>query len=60
MVETSNKERLVAMHATLHSQLYNSVMPFWEKHSIDEINGGFYNNLDIDGKIYDKKKQVWL
>ena len=57
MVENNELQaKLVEMHSTLHKELYDNVLPFWEKHSIDEKNGGFFNNLDRDGKIYDKKK----
>ena len=41
-------------------ELYEYVVPFWEKHSPDTKNGGFYNNLDFDGKVYDTDKHIWL
>lgn len=43
-----------------HRELYESVLPFWMKHSLDRENGGYYNCLDRDGRIYDTKKHVWL
>eukprot|EP00055_Hartaetosiga_balthica_P006510 m.20480 g.20480 ORF g.20480 m.20480 type:complete len:414 (-) comp5255_c0_seq1:214-1455(-) len=30
------------------------------KNSIDEDHGGFFNNLDRDGIVYDTTKQMWL
>eukprot|EP00045_Choanoeca_perplexa_P013064 m.145913 g.145913 ORF g.145913 m.145913 type:complete len:434 (-) comp16227_c0_seq1:777-2078(-) len=33
---------------------------FWLKHSVDTEHGGYYNNLDRDGSVYDTKKHVWL
>lgn len=33
---------------------------FWLKHSHDTVNGGFFDCLDKDGKIYDENKHVWL
>lgn len=36
------------------------MLPFWLKHSIDSKHGGFFNNLDNDGKVYDTRKHVWL
>ncbi|MCC5926006.1 MAG: AGE family epimerase/isomerase [Bacteroidetes bacterium] len=41
-------------------ELLNHVVPFWEKHSIDRKNGGFWNCLDRDGSKYDTKKYMWL
>lgn len=42
------------------NELFNSVIPFWEKHSPDFENGGFYNCLDQDGSVYDTRKHIWL
>ncbi len=41
-------------------ELFESVLPFWEAHSPDYENGGFYNCLDRQGKVYDTRKHVWL
>ncbi|MFH5833666.1 AGE family epimerase/isomerase [Halalkalibaculum sp. DA3122] len=40
--------------------LLNSVIPFWENHSIDEEYGGYYSCLDRDGTVYDTDKFIWL
>ena len=50
---------------TAYSQLYkntllNNVIPFWETHSIDHDNGGFFSCLDRKGQVYDTDKFVWL
>lgn len=42
------------------TELFERVIPFWERHSPDRINGGYYNCLDRDGKVYDTKKHIWL
>jgi N-acylglucosamine 2-epimerase len=42
------------------NELFNNVIPFWEKHSVDYENGGFWNCLDRDGAKYDTKKYMWL
>ena len=44
----------------LRSNLWGSVLPFWMSHSIDAVNGGFFNNLDEDGTVFDTTKHVWL
>ena len=41
-------------------ELFAQVLPFWERHSPDRIHGGFYNNLDRDGSVYDTTKHIWL
>ena len=37
-----------------------NVMTFWLQHSHDNQNGGFYNCLYEDGRVYDDLKYVWL
>jgi len=41
-------------------ELFERVLPFWERHSPDRVHGGYYNNLDRDGSIYDTTKHIWL
>ena len=41
-------------------ELLQNIIPFWEKHSIDRENGGFFTCLDRVGKVYDTDKFVWL
>lgn len=43
-----------------YNELLNNIIPFWEKHSKDEKNGGFYTCLDQYGKVYDTDKFMWL
>lgn len=40
--------------------LLGHILPFWEKHSIDKEDGGFYTCLGVDGSVYDTDKFVWL
>ncbi len=40
--------------------LLTNVLPFWETHSIDWKNGGYYTCLDRQGQIYDTDKFIWL
>ena len=47
--------------ATLYKDaLLQSVLPFWETHSIDHRYGGYFTCLDAAGKRYDTDKFVWL
>ncbi|PIB38264.1 AGE family epimerase/isomerase [Maribacter sp. 4G9] len=40
--------------------LLGDVIPFWENHSLDDINGGYFTCLDQKGNVYDTDKFVWL
>jgi N-acylglucosamine 2-epimerase len=42
------------------SALLGDVLPFWEKHSLDNESGGYFTCLDRDGTVYDTDKFVWL
>ncbi len=55
-----NKEKIRYYRQQFEEELFNSVIPFWENHSPDWENGGFYNCLDEDGSVYDTRKHVWL
>lgn len=41
-------------------ELLNEVLPFWEKHSIDQDFGGYFTCLLADGTVYDTDKFIWL
>lgn len=40
--------------------LLQDVLPFWEKHSIDREQGGYFTCLDRAGRVFDTDKFVWL
>jgi N-acylglucosamine 2-epimerase len=40
--------------------LLEDVIPFWERHSIDREQGGYFTCLARDGQVYDTDKFVWL
>jgi N-acylglucosamine 2-epimerase len=46
--------------ALYKNALLNDVLPFWEKHSIDWEQGGYFTCLDRVGNVYDTDKFVWL
>ena len=41
------------------SALSGDVIPFWEKHSPDMQEGGFFSCLSRDGSVYDTDKFIW-
>lgn len=42
------------------TELFERVLPFWERHSPDAQHGGYFNCLDRDGAVYDTTKHAWL
>lgn len=40
--------------------LLTDVLPFWMKHGLDAVNGGYYTCLDRDGSLMDSTKSVWF
>lgn len=42
------------------TELFERVLPFWERHSPDPEYGGYLNCLDRDGTLYDPTKYSWL
>jgi len=42
------------------NELFDNVIVFWEKHSIDTEYGGYLTSLDRKGNVYDTDKFVWL
>ena len=40
--------------------LFESVVPFWLEHSLDQECGGYFSCLDRQGRVYDPKKYMWL
>ena len=48
------------VRARYEDELYNRVVPFWERHSIDRECGGYLTCLDREGKVYDTVKDMWL
>ena len=51
---------LKSLKNELETELFDRVLPFWEKYSPDHVNGGYFNCLDRDGKVYDTTKYIWL
>ena len=49
-----------ALEKQYQKELFGSVVPFWEKYSIDTEMGGYFSCLDRDGRVYDTDKFIWL
>jgi N-acylglucosamine 2-epimerase len=50
-------QQLAALYRTT---LFDNVIPFWEKHSLDTEYGGYFTCLARDGSVYDTDKFIWL
>jgi N-acylglucosamine 2-epimerase len=48
------------LHGMYLTNLLDDVIPFWERHSPDRDNGGFFTCLDRQGGVYDTDKFMWL
>lgn len=46
--------------ARYRHELYESILPFWLRHSLDKTNGGYFTCLDRDGSVFDPRKYVWM
>jgi len=42
-----------------HDVLLNDVEPFWSRHAVDRVDGGFLHCLERDGAVFSATKQVW-
>jgi len=55
-----NNEQLGVYQQLYEQELLEQVLPFWEKHSMDRDNGGYFSCLLADGTVYDTDKFIWL
>jgi N-acylglucosamine 2-epimerase len=41
-------------------ELTGRVLPFWLRHTLDRVHGGYFNCVDREGKVYDARKHIWM
>jgi len=51
---------LTELRQRLHDQLFQAVLPFWDKHGIDHEYGGIMCSLDYDGTLLSTSKNLWF
>lgn len=51
---------ITELRREFETELFERVIPFWEEHSWDRANGGFWNCLDRTGQVFDTTKYGWL
>ena len=54
------RRRLLELREIYRRELFDSVIPFWLNHSLDQEHGGQFNSLDRDGSVFDSDKSMWL
>jgi len=42
------------------TELFQNVIPFWEKYSLDRKYGGYFSCLNRDGSVFETDKFVWM
>jgi N-acylglucosamine 2-epimerase len=52
--------RVAEWQRRIGENLWGSVLPFWLNHSLDREHGGYFNQLDRDGRRFGDDKHVWL
>ena len=54
------QQRITELREIYRQALLDDVIPFWLKHTLDQENGGYFNNVGPTGEIYDTDKSMWL
>ncbi|URD49548.1 AGE family epimerase/isomerase [Chroococcidiopsis sp. CCNUC1] len=60
MLSKLMRQDFQALAELYKNALLNDVIPFWERHSIDWEQGGYFTCLDRAGNVYDTDKFIWL
>src|SRR5262245_53553324 len=53
-------DRLNALFAVYRDGLLHDTLPFWTRHAIDRVHGGYITALDRDGSILQTDKPIWV
>ncbi|HEX4484821.1 MAG TPA: AGE family epimerase/isomerase [Terriglobales bacterium] len=48
------------LRQSLHDQLFQVVLPFWDKHGVDLEYGGVMCSMDYDGTLVNTDKLLWF
>ncbi|BFM40809.1 N-acylglucosamine 2-epimerase [Synechocystis sp. LKSZ1] len=49
-----------ALAQQYQTALLTDVLPFWQGHSLDQDQGGYFTCLDRQGQVFDTDKFIWL
>ena len=53
-------EKFKSLSQQYQTELLDNVIPFWQNHSTDWEQGGYFTCLDREGKVFDTDKFIWL
>lgn len=60
-VEIAPDKKFLDKYGVLYKdELLDNILPFWLKHSKDEVNGGYFSCLNREGGVFDTDKFMWL
>jgi N-acylglucosamine 2-epimerase len=51
---------IASLEARYRRELFDEVLPFWDRHGIDHELGGVFSGLDYDGTPVDTHKHLWF
>ncbi len=51
---------LAQLRRRYHQELFDSLLPFWDRHGIDHQHGGVMHSLDYDGTVVSTNKLSWF
>lgn len=57
--EPLSRQKLSQLHKAYRAELFDRVLPFWDRHGIDHRRGGFMCALDYDGSRRNTDKFHW-
>ncbi len=52
--------KLLRLRDSYRSMLFDDVVPWWEKHSLDRECGGYFSCLERDGRPWSTDKYIWM
>lgn len=55
-----DKAKITQYRQQISDELFRSILPFWEAHGPDAVNGGMQTCLDRDGSVFSAEKSVWM
>lgn len=53
-------ERAAALREQYRASLFDDVVPWWMKHSLDREHGGYFSLLERDGRRWGDDKYMWM
>ena len=53
-------QRIERLRDHYRTSLFDDVVPWWQKHSLDREYGGYYSLLERDGRPWATDKYMWM